>query len=191
MNTTASRNKNILSIDDYISDMNKMEEMNNISTSNIKSNISTIPNANIISSNSNNINSLGENNLQITKPVSTGIIPEVPNKVELPKATESIKELETPEESEEPAEDLEGALKKLNDTMNDDIEKTVNPQPLQTGGKRTKLAIKYKNKKEYNLNNNIRLLKLKLTKTKLQNQLKENKTIIVSRHKKKKSIKKI
>ena len=198
-NTSTSRNKNIISVDEYISDMNKLEAMNNISTSNIKSNIPTISNANIISSSSNNINSLGENSLQITKPVSSNIIPKAVESNETTETTETTETPETPEtpetteitetpETPETPEDLEGALKKLNDTMNDDIEKTVNPQPLQTGGKRTKLAIK--NKKEYNLNNKIRLLKLKLTKNKLQNQLKENKTIIVSRHKKKKSIKK-
>jgi hypothetical protein len=176
-NTIVSRNKNIVSVDDYISDMNKMESMNNISTSNIKSNITVSPN--IVSSNSNNINSLGINkNVNISNKVPNEEIPneEIPNEVvsnevpneEIPNEVESNN---TENDLKDPGKDLEGALKQLNDKMNEDIEKTVNTN-IQSGGKRTKTYIV--NKKENNLTQKIRLLKLKLTKNKLQKQLKDN-----------------
>ena len=60
-------------------------------------------------------------------------------------------------------EDLDSALETLNDKMNEDIEKTVN----QTGGGST-----HKDK----LTKKISLLRLKLTKKRLQKQLKEENT---------------
>ena len=64
---------------------------------------------------------------------------------------------------------LEGAIKKLNDKMNEDIDKTVNNDNTevnqviqgQSGGKRTFKNYKT-SKKENNLTKKIRLLKLKL-----------------------------
>ena len=61
--------------------------------------------------------------------------------------------------------------------MNEDIERTVNnnnTQLNQSGGKRTFKKNNNISKKETNLTKKIRLLKLKLTKNKLQNQLKQN-----------------
>ncbi len=80
-------------------------------------------------------------------------------------------------EEKEESVNLEGALKNLNDKMNEDIENTVNNNtinkpPTQTGGNRMKQN--FKSKKENNLTHKIRLLKLKLTKKKLQKQLNDN-----------------
>ena len=181
--TSGSKNKNIVSVDDYISDMNKMEELNNNASTNIKTNIPIISNANVISSNSNNINSLGQ--MQHKEPMQ-------PKGQMQPKEPMQPKEQMQPNESNESNEsnetetekDLEGAIKKLNDTMNADIDKTT--EQLQTGGNRTlknNKTDKHFNKKEYNLQNKIKLLKLKLTKNKMQKELKQNKTIIVKKKK--------
>jgi len=156
---TVVKNKNIVSIEDYISDMNKMETMNNsLNQSRINT---SIPNSNIITTSSNNINSLGSikpttNQNTVTTPVTT------------PATTPAS-------EPEDESEKLEGALKKLNDEMNKDIDKTVN-NTTQSGGKRTHKNSSNKiSKKENNLTNKIKLLKLKLTKNKLQKQLSESK----------------
>ena len=146
-----TKNKNIVSIEDYISDMNKMEATNN-ALNEIKTSPS-IPNSNIITSSSNNINSLGT-------PVSTT------NETKTP-----VIETKTEAKPKDESEKLEGALKQLNDEMNKDIDKTVN-NTTQSGGKRTKTNI---NKKESNLTNKIKLLRLKLTKNKLQKELSESK----------------
>jgi hypothetical protein len=178
--TSGSKNKNIVSVDDYISDMNKMEELNNNASTNIKTNIPIISNANVISSNSNNINSLGEiqskGQMQPKEPMQSN---------ESNESKEPMQSNESNESNEtETEKDLEGAIKKLNDTMNADIDKTT--EQLQTGGNRTlknNKTDKHFNKKEYNLQNKIKLLKLKLTKNKLQKELKKNKTIIVKKKK--------
>ena len=152
------KNKNIVSIEDYISDMNRIEGINK-SSNEAMSSLST-PNSNIITSSSNNINSLGSivsNALSnITKNTSQ---------------TETKKDIETKSEPvADESEKLEGALKKLNDEMDKDIDKTVN-NSTQNGGKRTQ---KNMSKKEHNLTNKIKLLRLKLTKKKLQKQLSES-----------------
>ena len=176
---TIVKNKNIVSIEDYISDMNKMESMNK-SLNESKENTS-IPNSNIITTSSNNINSLGSikpptnQNTQETTPVT------------IPTTTPAS-------EPEDESEKLEGALKKLNDEMNKDIDKTVN-NSNQNGGKRThknnsnKINIKI-SKKENNLTNKIKLLKLKLTKNKLQKQLSESKNNKITNNMTKKNKKK-
>jgi len=168
-----SRNKNIVSVDEYISDMNAMEEMNALRN-------------NIISSNSNNINSLGNGRI-------------IPNQNEIIVSEQNENENETEnktninesnvlnqsKEKENKPVNLEGALKQLNDKMNEDIENTVNNNddtevnqeiPAQNGGKRTVKHYKI-SKKETNLTKKIRLLKLKLTKNNLQKQLNDNKII--------------
>jgi hypothetical protein len=161
---TLVKNRNVVSIEDYISDMNKMESMNK-SLNESKDNTS-IANSNIITTSSNNINSLGS-----IKP---------PIKETTPSSTPADTPADTPEPKEESV-NLEGALKKLNDEMNKDIDKTVN-NSTQSGGKRTHKNISNKinikiSKKENNLTNKIKLLKLKLTKNKLQKQLSESKNI--------------
>ena len=148
---TLSKNRNVVSIDEYISDMNKLEGFNN------KNYNTPIQSSEIISSNSNNINELSSNTPKIiNNNLSEG--------KEASEASESS-------EGKEVSENLEGALKKLNDEMNKDIDKTVNEIPMQSGGKRDILKANHK------LTNKIKLLKLKLTKNKLQKQLSESKII--------------
>ena len=153
-----SRNKNIMSIDEYISDMNKMEATNN-ALNEIK-NRPPIPSSNIITSSSNNINSLGS---IANKETPSSITPE------------------TKTETKTEPENLEGALKQLNDEMDKDIATTVN-NTTQSGGKRTKTSI---NKKENALTTKIKLLRLKLTKNKLQKELTESKKGTSKKNKKK------
>jgi len=142
---------NIVSVDEYINDMNKIEELNNSLKNNLTMNNSSfsnkpINNSNIIKINSNNINSLESGSIQTTQPIQ-------PIQITNSKPDESI--------------NLEGALKNLNDTMNQDIEDTVNNNsesiehnenneetPNQSGGKRSfkKKTHKIKlSKKENNL----------------------------------------
>jgi len=152
-----SKNKNVVSIEEYISDMNKLEGFNN------KNYNTPIQSSEIISSNSNNINELSSNTPKIiNNNLSEG--------KEASEASEASKASEA-SESKEVSENLEGALKKLNDEMNKDIDKTVNNIPMQSGGKRDILKANHK------LTNKIKLLKLKLTKNKLQKQLSESKII--------------
>ena len=186
-NTSVSRNKNIISVDDYISDMNKMEEMNNSTSSKISNTSLPISNSNIVSSSSNNINSLGSNtniNNIVQPKKNIPVEPVEPIKSNEPVESNESNESNEPVESNETdeTENLEGALKKLNDKMNEDIEKTVKNNnnnnnnitiPEQTGGKRT-LKNTMVSKKENNLTHKIKLLRLKLTKNKLQKQLSEN-----------------
>ena len=181
-----SRKSNIVSVDDYISDMNEMEEINK------NKSITPISNSNIISTSSNNINSLGSNNLQVKKEE-----PIINN--------EETVDTEEPVETEDESQNLEGALEKLNKTMNEDIENTVNSnsnninqQEQSGGGNKTKKNIKNNknnyitSKKESNLTHKIRLLRLNLTKKKLQKELNDNKLgmnhHVKSIHSKKKKI---
>lgn len=140
-------NKNIISVDDYI--QSNMNEMEGTTTTNSTSNLTS--NNNSVRSNMNNIN------LQ--------------------------QSLNTPAPVPAPAsdDDITTAINKLNDTMNEDIDNIIqegekklntpssNPQPsvqpisnaVQSGGKR-----------ETRLTKRIRLLRLKLTKNKLEKELK-------------------
>ena len=175
-NSTIIKNKNIVSIEDYISDMNKMEATNN-ALSNIKTS-TTVPNSNIITSSSNNINSLGSiaTSNETKTPVSETKT-EFQPKVEPEDELEDEPKVEPKNESEK----LEGALKQLNDEMNKDIDKTVN-NTIQSGGKRT---LKHINRKENALTSKIKLLRLKLTKNKLQKELSESKKKGSKKNKKK------
>jgi hypothetical protein len=147
-NTSTSTNKNIVSVDEYISNMNKLEEPNNTNSTNnttTKPETVTIPNSNIVSSNANNFNSNNNTN----------------NKDKVTRSGENLINNKEVEDAQTPAteEDLNSALETLNNKMNEDIEKTVN----QTGGGST-----HKDK----LTKKISLLRLKLTKKRLQKQLK-------------------
>ena len=191
-NVPISKNNKVMSVDDYISNMNKIESMNNSSVATINS-----TNSNIVSSNSNNINKLGNLGLETSEssePSESGESNEIPESNEGNEGNESSN---TESEKPKSEEDLEGALKQLNDEMNKDIEKTVNSntgntskEVTQTGGKRRS---KIKNKKhngnhgnhvnhvnhtkEHKLTHKIKLLKLKLTHKNLQKQLKKNKSV--------------
>lgn len=118
----------------------------------LPTNISNKTNPNIVSSSMNNINSIKstKNNISNTKN----------NISNTNKTVEKIEE----------DEDLGKALKQLNEAINNDIEKTVNNKSVpetQSGG----------NRNEYKLSHKIKMLKLKLTKKRLQKQLEqENKT---------------
>ena len=150
-NTSTSTNKNIVSVDEYISNMNNLEEPNTTNSTNnttTKPETVPIPNSNIVSSNANNFNSNSNTNT-----TNKGASVTAKNKgfkgidaslAEAPVTT---------------TEDLDSALETLNDKMNEDIEKTVN----QTGGSTHKDKLTKK----------ISLLRLKLTKKRLQKQLKE------------------
>jgi hypothetical protein len=169
---TIVKNKNIVSIEDYISDMNKMEGINK----SLNETTPPIPNSNIITSSSNNINSLG----------SIGTIKSTESNVDKISTESTESKIAKPEsEPKDESDKLEGALKQLNDEMNKDIDKTVNTR-TQSGGKRTHKTINNKiNKKENNLTNKIKLLRLKLTKNKLQKQLSESKNGSTKKQKKK------
>jgi len=151
--TYTNKNKNIVSVNEYItSNMNEMEGANTSSGSN-KTNQTTQPNnpTTTITANANNINNI---------------------KSEEPTAIARRKE-------EEPTEDeITKAINKLNDSMNEDINNTVKEgdntlnnnapatapatAPAQSGGGR-----------ESRLTRKIKLLRLKLTKTKLEKELKK------------------
>ena len=187
--SSVSKNKNIVSVDEYINDMKKIEAMNNSnsSMSSMSSNQISKPisNANIISSSSNNINELGKNNNNKNNNNNNNKSPvKVENKTSVQNETSESNELNESNEKED--ENLEGALKKLNDTINEDINNTVKISE-QSGGKRTIRNIRNISHKEDNLTKKIRLLKLKLTKNNLQKQLNENK--IISRKTKRKNTK--
>ena len=149
--TNTSRNKNIVSVDEYItSNMNNLEKTdgNNATKPNVN-----IPNSNNVSVNSNNINS-NSNKKETEKEETT--------------STEEEQLEEEAEAQEEPASDsppsdkaLNSALDTLNKKMNEDIENTVKQQ----GGSSHKDSLTKK----------ISLLRLKLTKKKLQQQLKDEK----------------
>lgn len=146
--TTGKANKNIVSVDDYIqSNMNEMEG-SNTTTSNANTHTTTanttIPNANTISSNINNLNKLESKN-----PTA--------------KQAQPVQPVESAEE------DITDAIKKLNDTMNEDIDNTVKAgnTAVQSGGRRTGF-------REQQLTKKIKLLRLKITKSKLENEVKKN-----------------
>jgi len=148
---TGKSNKNIVSVDDYIrSNMNEMEGSNtttsNANTTTTNAN-TTIPNTNTISSNINNLNKLESKN-----PTAKQAQPVQPAQ---------------PVESAE--EDITDAIKKLNDTMNEDINNTVKADStaVQSGGRRTGF-------REQQLTKKIKLLRLKLTKNKLENEVKKH-----------------
>jgi hypothetical protein len=180
---TIVKNKNIVSIEDYISDMNKLESINQ--SSNETKISSSIPNSNMITTSSNNINSLSSQGSQDSNKSNTAtaeIKPDVT--VQKPESSES----KSPNEPKNESEKLEGALKKLNDEINKDIDNTIN-NTTQSGGKRTHKFNnnnnnKKINKKESNLTNKIKLLRLKLTKNKLQKQLSETKNGVTKKNKK-------
>ena len=149
-NTSTSTNKNIVSVDEYISNMNKLEELPNANTESTTNTTTTkpetvpIPNSNIVSSNANNFNSNSNSNSNTT------------NKGAL--VSKGARGDSAPVE-----EDLDSALETLNNEMNKDIDNTVNQPVNQTGGS------SHKDK----LTRKISLLRLKLTKKRLQKQLKE------------------
>lgn len=177
---TIVKNKNIVSIEDYISDMNKLESLNQ--SSNETKISSSIPNSNMISTSSNNINSLGSQGSNTSNTSTAEIKPKTT--VQNPESSES----KSPNEPKNESEKLEGALKKLNDEINKDIDNTIN-NTTQSGGKRTHKFNnnnnnKKINKKESNLTNKIKLLRLKLTKNKLQKQLSETKNGVTKKNKK-------
>ena len=177
---TIVKNKNIVSIEDYISDMNKLESINQ--SSNETKISSSIPNSNMITTSSNNINSLGSQGSNKSNTSTDEIKPQTT--VQNPESSES----KSPNEPKNESEKLEGALKKLNDEINKDIDNTIN-NTTQNGGKRTHKFNnnnnnKKINKKESNLTNKIKLLRLKLTKNKLQKQLSESKNGSTKKNKK-------
>jgi hypothetical protein len=150
--TDTNKNKNIVSIDDYVkSNMNELEGANTSSDSN-KTNQTTQANnpTTTITANANNMNNI---------------------KSEEPTAIAKRNE-------EEPTEDeITKAINKLNDSMNEDINNTVKEgenklnnnapatAPAQSGGGRAS-----------RLTRKIKLLRLKLTKTKLEKELKKTQT---------------
>lgn len=142
-------NKNELSVDEYISNMNQMN-----GTSNKPINMT---NPNVVTSSMNNIN----------KPTNTTTNNTTNNtKINVSKPKPSTSPMKQDE-------DLSQALLQLNEEINKDIETTVNKnqptQPkeeIQTGG----------NRNENRLTRKIKMLRLKLTKKRLQKQLEEEKT---------------
>jgi hypothetical protein len=188
----SSKNTNVVSIDEYIqSNMNQMESPNSAI-----SNAASPNNQNVISVNSNNINS-------IAKPVQ-------PSSVSAPSpasATEPAEKKPVQEESSEANQaDIESAINRLNDTMNADIENTVSEGEKQlnttsitlgnASGNTSNTTTSnmtgnaYPNKDsmivsgaqpitqsgggrggEQHLARKIRMLKLKITKRKLEEQL--------------------
>jgi hypothetical protein len=142
-------NKNIVSVDDYIrSNMNEMEGTTN--NSNTPNNNNT---NNLITSNMNNI--LKTNSITTKKP------------------TENTKPTETTEAKED---DITNAIKKLNDTMNEDINNTVleGEKNLNTSTQNTQNKLQSGGRREQQLTKKIKLLKLKLTKNKLENEIKKH-----------------
>ena len=138
----ASSNKNIVSVDDYISsNMNSVEGVIN------KSNVPNSPNSpNIISSNSNTVNELPNQPVQVKEP-------------QPPKQ-------DTSDEDKE----LTTAIDQLNDKMNQEINNTVSKgsssgitedDTIQTGG----------GKRADRLTRKITLLRLKLTEKRLEKHL--------------------
>jgi hypothetical protein len=148
----ASSNKNIVSVDDYISsNMNSLEGVTN------KSNSPNSPNSpNIISSNSNTVNELPNQPVQIKEPVQP---------------SESIGDED---------KEITQAIDQLNDKMNQEIDNTVSKgnvieqeqskgsstgitedDTIQTGG----------GKRADRLTRKIKLLRLKLTEKRLEKHL--------------------
>jgi hypothetical protein len=147
----ASSNKNIVSVDDYVaSNMNSVEGI----TTNQKDKQPS-PTPNIISSNSNTVNQLP--NQQTNQPVQ-------------------VKEPEQPSESiGDEDKELTQAINQLNDKMNQEIDNTVargseqskQDDTIQTGG----------GKRANRLTRKIQLLRLKLTEKRLEKHLADaNKT---------------
>jgi len=164
--TYTNKNKNIVSVNEYItSNMNEMEGANTSSGSN-KTNQTTQPNnpTTTITANANNINNI---------------------KSEEPTAIARRKE-------EEPTEDeITKAINKLNDSMNEDINNTVkegdntlnnnannnannneNNTNTQASAPAT-ATIQSGGGRASRLTRKIKLLRLKLTKTKLEKELKK------------------
>ena len=159
-----SNNKNELSVEEYMSNMNQMN-----GTSNSPMNMS---NPNVVSSSMNNINKPGNTNKTNNniKPNNTNTNTNI-----------NTNTTPTPETKPKQDEDLNKALLQLNEEINKDIEKTVNTasnqsistttQPIQNqsqnqmggGNNETKLTRK------------IKMLRLKLTKKRLQKQWEEEK----------------
>jgi hypothetical protein len=140
---TASTNTrgNIVSVDEYI--QSNMNQINNASPMPAALPIDTSANANNITS-SNNINAMAA----------------------APKLKIKQEETTTKDEtSEDNQEEITNAIKKLNDTMNADIENTVSQS--QSGGGST-------SKQEKHLTRKIRMLRLRLTKRQLEAQLLDN-----------------
>lgn len=139
--------KNIVSVDDYM----------NSTLESTESNMSITP-TNIITANSNDINKLKTTN---------------PSSQPIPEKNKNVANTESTETSEN---DITKAINKLNDSMNEDINNTIKEgnkqintttpttatatEPVQSGGKH-----------EYRLTKKIKLLRLKLTKNKLQRKL--------------------
>jgi len=145
--------KNIVSVDDY---MNNTQEST-------ESNTSITP-GNIITANSNNINKL-----ETTNP-SSQPIPEGKNNEKDKKDTETVEPTEPTED------DITKAINKLNDSMNEDINNTIKEgdKQINTTTPTTATAsalVQSGGKGESRLTKKIKLLRLKLTKNKLQKEL--------------------
>jgi hypothetical protein len=169
-NTNTSTNKNIVSVDDYMNGTQESTDSNTSSTS--------ITPGNIITTSSNNINKL-----ETTNPSSQS------KAEEEEKAEEEAKEdkADTPTE-----DDITKAINKLNDSMNEDINNTVKEGDIQintttptpataTAPTAATATVQSGGKHESRLTKKIKLLRLKLTKNKLQRELqkelqKKNKT---------------
>ena len=191
-NTNVSRNKNIVSVDEYISDMNNLEGKSN-NNSNIpipKSNIITInsdklnsnsnttknennntnsntnnSNNNNSNTNTNNTNNTNTNNTNNTNTNNTNTNNTNTNNTNTNTKNKGFKATEAPSTDD----DLNSALENLNDKINKDNEPNETNTNQQGGSS-------HKDK----LTKKISLLRLKLTKKRLQKQLKEeknNKTI--------------
>jgi hypothetical protein len=130
-----SKNNNILSVGEYISNMNKLEGTNTNTKTNTNTTSRNVESGNVVSSNMNMINNMKST----TQP------------------TDKIEPTETTGDKA-----LDSAIKQLNEKMDEDINNTVE----QSGG-----YTKSKSK-EVQLTKKIKLLKLKLTKKRLINELK-------------------
>lgn len=156
-NTNTSTNKNIVSVDDYMNGTQESTDLNTTSSSS-----TSITPGNNITTSSNNINKL-----ETTNPSSQ------------PKAEEEDKEDKEVKEDKEdtPTEDdITKAINKLNDSMNEDINNTVKEGDTQinttTPTPATATAtVQIGGKRESRLTKKIKLLRLKLTKNKLQREL--------------------
>jgi len=166
--TTGKANKNIVSVDDYIqSNMNEMEG----ASVNTPGNIGNVATA----SNMNNINRLESKN-----PSANQLQPPAPPTEAIKEATKEATKESSGEALEEASEeDITNAIKKLNDTMNEDIDNTVKAgnTVVQSGGRRrgtTPYTKALRGFQEHQLTKKIKLLRLKITKSKLENEVKKH-----------------
>jgi len=172
-NNTNNVGKNIVSVDDYMNSTQESTESN-----------SSITPGNIITANSNNINKL-----ETTNPSS-----QPDGKEEVAEEEEKEGKADTPSE-----DDITKAINKLNDSMNEDINNTIKEGDKQINTTSTTTApVQSGGKYESKLTKKIKLLRLKLTKNKLQKELQKgehrgghlNKAKTVSQNKKYSSSKK-